>query len=95
MKETPTVLLDPTSERAPERRERVAPLDGLEGKTVALQSIGKARSAEFLDYLEARFRERGIATLRTAKPSNARRATPELLQSIAAGADAVVQALAD
>jgi hypothetical protein len=95
MKPQQTVLLDPTSELTPARRQRVAPPEGLDGKVVALQSIGKARSAEFLDYLEARFQARGVATLRTAKPSNARRANVDLLHAIATRADVVVQALAD
>ena len=95
MKRTSTVLHDPTAEVAPIRRPRRSPPESLEGKVVALQSIGKWRSAEFLDYTETRLNARGIQTIRTAKPTNAKMATVELLQKIATEADVVVQALAD
>ena len=90
-----TTLHDPTSELVPLKRPRCSPPATLEGKVVALQSIGKTRSDEFLDYVESRLVERGVATLRTAKPTNAKVATVELLQKIAREADVVVQALAD
>ena len=53
-----TVLLDPTSERSPVARERVARLDTLEGKTVGLLDISKPRGDVFLDTIEARLRSR-------------------------------------
>lgn len=90
-----TVLHDPTSERAPEMRPRRAPPASLEGRVVALQGIGKLRSDEFLDHVKTRLDARGIRTIRTDKPTNARRAPTELLQRIATEADVVVQALAD
>lgn len=90
-----TVLHDPTSELAPEMRPRRAPPPSLEGRVVALQGIGKLRSDEFLDHVKARLDALGVATIRTDKPTNARRAPTELLQRIAAEADVVVQALAD
>ena len=90
-----TVLHDPTSELAPEMRPRRAPPSSLEGRVVALQGIGKLRSDEFLDHVKTRLEARGIATIRTDKPTNARRASTELLQRIATEADVVVQALAD
>ena len=85
----------PTSELAPEMRPRRAPPPSLEGRVVALQGIGKLRSDEFLDHVKTRLEARGIETIRTDKPTNARRAPPELLQRIATEADVVVQALAD
>ncbi|MCY3701005.1 MAG: hypothetical protein OXH46_15405 [Gemmatimonadetes bacterium] len=90
-----TVLHDPTSELAPEMRPRRAPPPSLEGRVVALQGIGKLRSDEFLDHVKTRLEARGIATIRTDKPTNARRAPTALLQRIATEADVVVQALAD
>ena len=90
-----TVLHDPTSELAPEMRPRRAPPSSLEGRVVALQGIGKQRSDEFLDHVRTRLEALGIATIRTDKPTNARRAPTELLQRIATEADVVVQALAD
>ncbi len=90
-----TVLHDPTSELAPEMRPRLAPPPSLEGRVVALQGIGKLRSDEFLDHVKTRLDALGIETIRTDKPTNARRAPVELLQRIAAEAHVVVQALAD
>ena len=93
---TSTVTLhDPTSEAAPANRPRRRPPASLDGRTVALFDIGKSRAAEFLDRLEARLRARGVTTARFAKPTNAKPATAALLGDIAAGADVVVEALAD
>lgn len=89
------LLRDPTPELASERRARRAPLASLRGKTLALMDIGKMRGAEYIDRLEERLRERGIATRRFAKPTNTRTAPDTLLQDIVAGCDAVVIALSD
>jgi len=89
------ILLDPTSELSPTVRPRRNPPDTLEGRTVALHGIGKVRSDEFLDHLRQEFDDRGITTLRTDKPTNARLAPSSVLQQIAEQADVVVQALAD
>ncbi|MYE93330.1 MAG: hypothetical protein F4238_08195 [Gemmatimonadetes bacterium] len=62
---------------------------------MALFDIGKTRSDEFLDCLEARFRALDIATGRFAKPTNAKPAAAPTLDAIAEGADAVIVALAD
>lgn len=91
----PTLLHDPTSEAAPVVRLRVAPPTSLEGRTVGLFDLGKSRSDEFLDHLEARLQARGVVTRRFAKPTNAKPATPAVLADIARGADVVVEALAD
>ena len=93
---TPAVTLhDPTSEAAPANRPRRRPPTSLDDRTVALFDIGKPRAGEFLDYLEARLRARGVTTARFAKPTNAKPATAAILGDIAAGADVVVEALAD
>ncbi len=95
MKSTPITLLDPTDERSPLRRARLEPPASLDGRTVALQDIGKIRSDEFLDHIQELLEARGVRTIRTAKPTNAKCAPTEVLQRIATEADVVVQALAD
>jgi len=90
-----TRLHDPTSESAPATRPRLPPPPSLAGRTVALFDIGQARSDEFLDCLEARCRALNSATGRFAKPTNAKPAATPTLDAIAAGADAVIVALAD
>ncbi len=90
-----SVLHDPTSELASEMRPRLTPPPSLEGRVVALQGIGKLRSDEFLDHVKTRLDALGINTIRTDKPTNARRAPVALLQRIATEAHVVVQALAD
>ena len=89
------VLLDPTSERSPAIRERLPRLDSLEGKTVGLLDISKARGDLFLDRLEQRLRERGAETLRFKKPTFTKPAPLDLRQQIAVQCDAFIEALAD
>ncbi len=88
-------LRDPTSESSPTRRPRLAPPASLDGKTVALMDIGKSRGKEFLDRLEGHFKSAGITTRRYAKPTNTKVAPVELMQKIAAEAQAAVIALSD
>jgi len=90
-----TILLDPTSERSPEKRQRLKPLDSLEGKTVALLDISKARGDVFLDRVEALLRNKGAAVERFSKPTFARVAPPDLKREIATNCHAVIEALAD
>jgi hypothetical protein len=90
-----TVLLDPTGERSPTTRERVARLDTLEGKTIGLLDISKPRGDLFLDTIEARLRERGADVLRFAKPTFTKPAPVDLRHEIATRCDAVIEALAD
>ena len=65
-----TPLRDPTAEFTPLLRERQTPPESLDGKTIALLDIGKARSREFLDRLEQQFHGQGLLTRRYAKPTN-------------------------
>jgi hypothetical protein len=88
-------LRDPTAESSPVRRARLAPPLSLDGKTVALMDIGKARGKEFIDRLEEHFRKAGVATKRYAKPTNTKVAPVELMQKIAAEAQLAVIALSD
>jgi hypothetical protein len=89
------VLLDPTHERSPAIRQRLPRLDSLEGKTVGLLDIGKARGDLFLDRLEQSLHERGARTLRFKKPTFTKPAPVDLRQQIAVQCDAFIEALAD
>jgi hypothetical protein len=89
------VVLDPTSERAPAVRERVARPAGLDGLTVGLLDISKARGDVFLDRLEALLRERGASVKRYRKPTFTKPAPIDLRRQIAEECGAVIEALAD
>jgi hypothetical protein len=89
------VVLDPTSEQSPATRERLPRLAGLEGRTIGLLDISKARGDVFLDRIEAGLRARGAEVLRFKKPTFTKPAPPDLRQEIAVQCDAVVEALAD
>ena len=88
-------LRDPTAETSALKRPRIKPPASLDGLTVALFDIGKTRSNEFFDVVEKRLHERGIRTARHGKPTNAKVATDENLQKVAAEADAVIIGLSD
>ena len=88
-------MRDPTAETSAVKRPRRVPPASLAGLTVGLFDIGKSRTAEFLDRVERRFRERGLKTRRCGKPTNAKVATPENLRSIAAEVDVVLIGLSD
>ena len=88
-------LLDPGSERDPQRREpreRPASLDGL---VLGMLDISKPRGDRFLDELERMFGERGVIVKRYSKPTFTRPAPDELRGRIAEECDAIVEALAD
>jgi hypothetical protein len=90
-----TALLDPTSERSPTIRPRLARPDRLEGLTVGLMDISKPRGDVFLDRLDERLRERGIATRRYMKPTMTRPAPLALRQQIGTEVNLVIEGLAD
>jgi len=89
------VLVDPTGEVEPARREPLARPASLDGEIVALLDISKARGDVFLDRLDMRLGERGIAVKRYRKPTFARTAPIAVKQRIAAEAAVVVEGLAD
>ncbi len=89
------ILLDPTAEGSPARRERAPRLASLAGQCVALLDISKPRGDLFLDRLEARLRERGARVQRFAKPTFTKPAPLDLRQQIASQCGAVIEALAD
>ena len=88
-------MRDPTAETSAIKRPRKAPPKSLDGLTIGLFDIGKTRTAEFLDQVEKRFNERGLKTKRYGKPTNAKVATPEILQKVASEADVVLIGLSD
>ena len=92
---TPRVLLDPTGERELATRARLPRLESLDGRTVGLLDISKARGDLFLDRLETHLRERGADVKRYRKPTFTKPAPRDLRQQIAVECDAVVEALAD
>ncbi len=88
-------LLDPTSERSLAIRERVARLDSLEGKTVGLLDISKARGDLFLDRVQKKLEAHGAKAIRYKKPTFTKPAPANLRGEIASQCDAVIEALAD
>ena len=88
-------LLDPTSERRPAQRRRVARRGSLEGRTVGLLDISKPRGDVFLDRLEELLAGRGVEVLRFRKPTFTKPAPADLRREIAVRCDAIVEALAD
>lgn len=88
-------VLDPTDESTPPTllaAERPASLEGL---TVGLLDISKARGDVFLDRVEERLTEVGISTRRFKKPTFSKPAPVDLRHEITTTCDAVIEALAD
>lgn len=90
-----TVLLDPTAELRPIKREKQPRPTTLDGLTVGLLDISKARGNIFLDQIEAQLATRGVAVRRYRKPTFARVAPVALRQEIVQNCDVVIEALAD
>ena len=90
-----TTILDPTSERQPAARQRTARKESLEGLTVGLLDISKARGDVFLDRVAERLSERGLRVERFRKPTFAKVAPVDLRHEIATKCDVVIEALAD
>ena len=88
-------LLDPTAEREAVKRTRRVPPASLDGCTVALLNIGKARGDVFLDQLGVRFAERGISFRHYAKPTNTKTAPKDVIDRMVKEADVIVEALSD
>jgi hypothetical protein len=88
-------LLDPTAEHSPPLRERAPRLSSRKDRTIALLDISKARGDLFLDRIEERLNQQGLAVKRYKKPTFTRVAPLELKQEISTDCHAVVEALAD
>jgi hypothetical protein len=90
-----TVLLDPTAERTPVARPRLARPDALDGKVVGLLDISKPRGDVFLDRIHELLDERGITVKRYMKPTVSRPAPTPLAQQIGTEVNLVIEGLAD
>lgn len=90
-----TQLLDPTAERSPTVRPRLPRPERLDGLTVGILDISKPRGDVFLDRIDERLAERGIAVKRYMKPTMARPAPLALRQQIGAEVNLVIEGLAD
>ena len=90
-----TTLLDPTGERSPVTRARTARPASLDGLTVGLLDITKARGDVFLDRLATVLEARGHTVERFAKPTFTKPAPIDLRHEITTTCDVVIEALAD
>ena len=91
----PGILLDPTAERSPAARALLARPAALDGLTVGILDISKARGNVVLDRIDELLQARGVAVKRYRKPTFTRPAPTSLTQTIAAECDLVVEGLAD
>ncbi len=89
------VILDPTSERSPVTRERIARPASVKGLTVGLLDISKARGNVYLDRLEELLVERGAMVKRYAKPTFTKPAPVDLRYEISQQCNVVIESLAD
>jgi hypothetical protein len=89
------ILLDPTGEHQAVARKKASRPKSLEGATVGLLDIGKARGDVFLNRLDERLTERGITVKRYAKPTPSRLATAETKSKIVSEVQVAVIGLAD
>jgi len=90
-----TILLDPTAERSPAGRPRVARPASLDGRTVALLDISKPRGDVFLAHLAGLLAARGAKVQRYSKPTFTKPAPADLKSRIARESHVVIEALAD
>ncbi len=89
------VILDPSGERETASRSLQPRLATLDGATVGLLDISKARGDVFLDRVATLLEERGANVLRFKKPTFTKPAPTDLRQEIATRCGAVIEALAD
>ena len=91
----PLVVIDPTAGKAAATMSAAPRMSALDGKTVGLLDISKARGDVFLDRLEQLLTERGATVARYRKPTFSKPAPVDLRHEIATSCDAVIEALAD
>jgi hypothetical protein len=89
------IVLDPTGELEPVDRALTARPESLDGKTVGLLDITKARGDVFLNRLEELLVDKGLTVERFAKPTFTKPAPIDLRHEIAMKCDVVIEALAD
>ncbi len=90
-----TTVLDPTSERRAATRSLLPRATSLQGRTVSLLDISKARGDVVLDRLAELLRADGVTVRRYRKPTFARIAPVDLRQEITEQCEVVIEALAD
>ena len=90
-----TTLVDPTGEHEIVRRKTAPRPKSLDGTTIGLLDIGKARGDIYLDRLAERLGERGVKVKRYAKPTPSRLASTETRQKLFSEVHAAVIGLAD
>lgn len=88
-------LLDPTSERSPSTRERLARPTSLSGQVVGLLDIHKPRGDIFLDELAGLLTGAGAQVRHYQKPTFTKPAPVDLRHEIATQCTLVIEALAD
>jgi len=90
-----SIVLDPTGELKPAKRELTARPESLSGLTIELLDISKARGNIFLDRVEEKLTAIGAEVKRFQKPTFTKPAPVDLRHEIATSCDAVIEALAD
>jgi hypothetical protein len=88
-------VLDPTGERQAPVRAPLPRPPSLQGRTVGLLDISKARGDVVLDRLEQLLTDGGATVRRYRKPTFARVAPIDLRHEIAEQCEVVIEALAD
>lgn len=91
----PRTLLDPTGEHEPPVRKQAQRPKALDGLTVGILDIGKARGDVYLNRLDERFAERGIKVKRYAKPTPSRLVAADTKQKMLSEVQAAIIGLAD
>ena len=89
------VLLDPTGEHTVAARKQAARPRSLDGITIGLLDIGKARGDVFLNRLDERLTAKGITVKRYAKPTPSRLVATDTKQKMLSEVQAAVIGLAD
>jgi len=95
MNTTNLTVLDPTNETAATKREITERSASIEGMTIGLLDISKARGDVFLDRVEELLTDHGASVNRYRKPTFAKPAPVDLRHEIAENCTAVIEALAD
>lgn len=91
----PRILLDPTGEHQAVAKRKAARPTSLDGLTVGLLDIGKARGDVFLNRLDERLTERGITVRRYAKPTPSRLVAADTKAKLVSEVQVAVIGLAD